>query len=93
MSTHRHAPTRHRLTAGAAILLHIGIAWFPLGASGLVAPPWFLVLLAVVWIAGAVTIARLVRSAPGRALLVPLLVVALWAAGITAGEQLLGWSA
>lgn len=85
--------TPDRVAATAAILLHLGIAVFPLPASGLVAPPWFLALTAAIWLLGAVVVGRMVTAAPRRAWLVPLAVLAVWITGITIGEQLLGWTA
>lgn len=91
MDTPLTAPDR--LAAGLAIALHVGIAVFPLAASGLVAPPWFLALTALVWVAGAAAVVHLVRRTPRRAWMAPVAVVALWMAAITLGEQLLGWTA
>lgn len=76
-----------------ALALHVAVGFFPYGASGLVAPPWGLGVLAVVW--GALLIALLRwKPAPRWWLLViPVVAVALWFAMITAGEVWLGWTA
>lgn len=75
-----------------AVLLHLAVAPFYL-ASGLVAPGWAVVLLWLTWIALAVLIVLLWRRRPPLALLVPPGALALILLVITAGEQLLGWTA
>ena len=85
--------TTDRVVVALAAALHLGIAVFPLSASGLVAPGWYLALTALLWTGGAAAVWRLARSSPRRAWLAPVLVLLLWVAGITVGEQLLGWTA
>lgn len=75
----------------AAVLLHLVVGWFHL-TSGLVAPPWAVVLLNVEWLALAVAIWRF-RHRPPVALSVPfvsagILLIVLWFGG-----AVLGWSA
>lgn len=83
-----------RLVVAVAVVAHLAIAVFPLSATGLVAPGWFIVVVAVGWLGGAVLLSRLARGArPRLTLLVPVVVVLLWFAALTAGEALLGWTA
>lgn len=76
------------LLAGA---LHLAVLPF-YAASGLLAPPWAILALGVVWVALAGTIVVLHRSSPVVALLAPVAALAIWFGAITAGEQLLGWT-
>lgn len=85
--------TGDRVIVAVAAALHLSIAIFPLSASGLVAPGWFLALTAAVWLGGAVILWRLARSAPRLAWLVSPAVLTLWVVGILIGERLLGWTA
>ena len=85
--------TGDRVTVSLAAALHIGIAIFPLSASGLLAPGWFLAVTAVVWLVGAGAIWHLASNAPRRAWLVPPAVLILWVIGIQIGDRLLGWVA
>lgn len=85
--------TGDRVIVALAAALHVGIAIFPLSASGLVAPGWFLALTAAVWLGGAVVLWRLARSAPRLAWLVSPVVLTLWVVGILIGDRLLGWTA
>ncbi len=85
--------TTDRVVVAITAIVHLGIGFFPLAASGLLAPVWFLGVTFVLWLAGAATIWRLARSAPRRTWVVPVGVLVLWFAGLTLGEQLLGWTA
>ena len=82
-----------RVVVALAAALHVGIAIFPLSASGLVAPTWFLALTAAGWLGGAAAIWRLARTAPRRTWAVSFAVTALWLVGLTIGEHALGWAA
>lgn len=82
-----------RVIVSAAAVFHLGIAVFPLSASGLLTPTWFLVVVAVGWLAGAVILVRLARSHPRRTWAVPLVVLAGWFVLVTLGGQVLGWTA
>ena len=90
---HTTLSTTDRTGVAIGAAMHVGTGVFPLSASGLVAPGWYLVLTALMWLAGAVAIWRLSRTATRRVWAVPLAVTALWFAGITVGEQVLGWTA
>lgn len=85
--------TTDRTVVAIGATAHVGIGVFPLSASGLLAPGWYLVVTALLWLAGAVAIWRLSRTAPRHVWTVPVAVTALWMAGITIGEQALGWTA
>lgn len=75
----------------AGLILQAAIAAFPLSASGLLAPPWALVVIAVGWAVGLVVAWRLGRTRPLVVPLVPVVTLAAWFGFITAGESLLGW--
>ncbi len=89
-------PTGGRTDAvvvGLAALLHLVVAVFPLAASGLLAPAWFLVVVGLGWLAGGAVLWRLRRTAPRRTPLVPVATVAAWFVLVTLGDLLLGWTA
>lgn len=74
---------------GFALLVPVGILYL---ASGLVVPlPW----TAVVWVLGLAFAAFAVasRRRPGVVLAVPPVAVAAWAAVVSAGSALFGWTA
>ena len=90
------APTRGRsspplLWATLALALHAAVA-FPYLASGLVAPPYGVLALWIVWGAFLALILRLLRARAPLALLVPPVALAVWFAALSLGEALLGWS-
>ncbi len=85
--------TGDRVVIAIAAVLHIGIAIFPLSASGLIAPGWFLVATALTWLAGTAVLWRLAQKAPRATWLVPPAVLTLWVIGILIGDRLLGWTA
>ena len=75
-----------------AVLLHLGVGIFYL-AAGLVAPLWAVLTLQLCWLVLLVLLVALWRRRPPLALLVPVAAAALIFAAVTAGEQLLGWTA
>ena len=81
-----------RLLLALAVLLHLGIGVFYL-AAGLVAPLWAVVLLQIAWVVLLVVLVRVGTRRPPYALLVPVAAAALIFSVVTAGEQLLGWTA
>lgn len=81
-----------RLLLALAVLLHLGIGVFYL-AAGLVAPLWAVLLLQLCWLGLLVWMVVLWRRRPPLALLMPLAAAGLIFSAITAGEQLLGWTA
>lgn len=85
--------TIDRVIVALATTLHVGIGIFPLSATGLVAPIWFLAVTAMGWLVGAAAIWRLARRAPRRTWLVPPAVLLLWVVGILIGDRFLGWVA
>lgn len=97
MTVHDAPLPRHdtvdRVLLTLAVVLHLAIAAFPLPAGGLVAPAWYLVATAALWLGGAALLWRLRATAPRRAPLVPVGVLGVWVLGIMLGEQLLGWTA
>lgn len=88
--TSRSAPVR-RVASWLGLLGHLAVLPYYL-ASGLVAPLWAIVLLLLAWL-GLLALAVLaVRARSAWALLIPVAALAVWWAGITAGELFLGWT-
>ena len=90
------APTDGRsswptLWATLALALHAAVA-FPYLTSGLVAPPYGVFVLWIVWGAFLALLLRLLRTRAPLALLVPPVALAVWFAALSLGEALLGWS-
>ena len=75
-----------------AVALHLAIGFFYV-AAGLIAPGWAVLTLWTVWLALLVALVLLWRRRPPVALAVPVLAAAVFFGSITAGEQLLGWTA
>lgn len=85
----RRAPVR-RVASWLGLLGHLGVLPFYL-ASGLVAPPWAIVVLLLAWL-GLLTLGVLaVRARSAWGLLVPVAALALLWIGISLGEIVLGW--
>lgn len=82
-----------RVVGVVGLLLHLAVGVFPYSASGLVAPLWGIVALGVLWLGLLAVAVVLLRRRPALVLLVPVLAVLLWVGALTAGEQLLGWTA
>lgn len=85
-----------RLVDGAlvvvGVLLHLVGAWFVL-AAGLVAPPWAIVVLGVVWVGAWVPLVRGVRVRARWVPLVPIGFALFWFALLNLGEITFGWTA
>ena len=75
-----------------AAVLHLVVLPFYV-SSGLVAPAWAVVSLLLLWVLLAAALVHLGRRRGAPALLVPPVALALWFLLVTAGEQLLGWTA
>jgi len=73
-----------------ALLGVVGVFYL---ASGLVAPLWAVVLLAVWWVVLAAVLLRLARRGSWWTPVVPVVAFGTWYGVLTAGEQLLGWTA
>ena len=93
MTTLRTAGGRPALPGIATALLHLGIAVFPLSASGLLAPLWAIAAIYAGWAAMGVAAYRTWRRRPWLALLIPPATLAIWVAFITFGDVVLGWTA
>jgi hypothetical protein len=65
--------------------------WY--AASGLIAPPWAVAALLVIWVLLLIVGLRLRARRPWWMLAVPVLAVAIWVAVVSAGETFLGWTA
>lgn len=77
---------------GAVVALQLATL-LPYAASGLLAPPYAVVVLLGLWVALTVLAAVVLRRRGARALFVPLLTAVVWVAVLTAGDLLLGWTA
>jgi hypothetical protein len=66
---------------------------FLYGASGLVAPPWAVVVLLLVWLAMFVQTCRWFVPYPSRTVAMPVIALVIWFAAISAGGVFLDWSA
>lgn len=69
----------------------VALVWF--AASGLVAPPWAVVVLLAVWVGLTVALWRLVRRKSGWSAGIPVIDAAFWLAFIEAGSALFDWTA
>lgn len=65
----------------------------PYGSSGLLVPPYGLVVLFVVWVVLLVVVLRWKPQPRWWLLVVPMAAVAAWFAILTAGEMWLNWTA
>lgn len=75
---------------GAALHLVVG---FFVAASGLVAPPWGVAILVVVWVIGAVVALRRWRSSMFVPLIVACATAVFWIGLVAFGGAVLGWNA
>jgi hypothetical protein len=62
-------------------------------ASGLVAPPWGVVVLCTVWLMMLVLSIKWFMTHPLRVLVMPVISLAIWFGLITFGDIVLGWTA
>lgn len=69
----------------------VALVWY--AASGLVAPPWAVVGLLVIWAVLLVVGLRLRTRRPAWMLVIPVVDVAVWVGVISAGERFLNWTA
>ncbi|KWX04546.1 hypothetical protein TH66_07085 [Carbonactinospora thermoautotrophica] len=77
----------------AGVAAHL-VLLVPYASAGLVAPPWAVAGLLLVWAALLVLALVLLRGRrPVLALAAPLLAAAMWLLVLTAGDLLLGWTA
>jgi len=81
-----------RVAGWVGLLGHLAVLIF-YGASGLVAPPWAVLVLLVVWLGLLVLAIVALRRRPAWALAVPVAAVAIWFAAISAGDAWLNWTA
>ena len=84
--------TARRALLVLAVLLHLGVGVF-YAAAGLVAPMWAVLILWAAWVVLLVVLLRIWSRRPPLALVVPLGATVLLVAVVTAGDQLLGWTA
>lgn len=75
-----------------AAVLQLGVGFITL-TSGLVAPLWAILLLAVVWCVAVVVIVRLARPRPLLTPVVPVVNGMIWFALLWFGDVALGWTA
>lgn len=82
-----------RILGLVGLLAYLVVGFIPYLASGLMVPgPWLYVLWAV-WIVGLALAWRTFQKRPAMVLLFAPAAVAFWFVYVTAGEQLLGWTA
>ena len=75
------------------LLAYLVVGAFPYLTSGLMVPgPWLYILWAI-WLVGAVLAWRTFQRHPVRVLFFAPAAVVFWFLYVTAGEQLLGWTA
>ncbi|MPZ71911.1 MAG: hypothetical protein GEU74_01560 [Nitriliruptorales bacterium] len=72
--------------------LHVLVGFFPYLSSGLLVPPWGLVVLALVWLSLLVAAWRWRPANPWAVLIVPVVAAAAWFAIVSLGEALFGWT-
>lgn len=75
-----------------SVALQAGLLWI-VATSGLVAPPWAVLLGLALWTGASVVLVRALRRRPLAAPAVPLALLVVWIAIITLGDLLLGWTA
>ena len=83
---------RRVLYALVGLGLHLVAGFFML-ISGLVAPPWAVLLMLVVWGILLVVGLQRWRSSPWVTIGFPVLAFVIWIGTVTLGEALLGWRA
>lgn len=87
----RWLKVRYVVAAVAVLALLVQASFF--FSAGLVAPGWAVVVLVSVWLALVVLAVAWFRRRPWWVLPLPLLAVAVWWGGISAGEAWLDWTA
>lgn len=80
------------IAGGTLVLLHGAVGWFTL-TLGLVAPPWAVGALLVVWATIGVVAWRWRTRRPIATMLAPFVMAALLLGAVALGGELLGWSA
>ena len=73
-----------------AVLAAMSILFF---AAGLMAPLWAVIVFSTIWVMIFIVGCIWIRRHPLRVVILPLIAAAIWFGGMTAGEQLLGWTA
>ena len=81
------------ITTFVALVIYLGMLFFPFLASVLLAPAEGVAILLAGWAVGALAAFWLVRRRSWWVVAVPPLALAYWAAVITAGERLFDWTA
>ena len=77
---------------GLGLILFVGTGFF-YAASGLVAPPWGVAVLWVIWFGLLVLLIRWWRRNPWIVFAIPFAAAALWGLVLFAGETLFDWTA
>jgi hypothetical protein len=89
---HSGAKVLGHVVAGLGVVLLLATFPFYL-ASGLSAPLWAIIVLLLFWAGLFLLAIRWFRKRPYWVICLPVLAVAIWVGAMTAGEQLLGWTA
>lgn len=88
------ARTRGASVAGwVGMVVHGLLGVFPYGFSGLLAPPWAVVTVAVVWFGLLVAAVYLRKRRPLLVAATPIASLTFWFVFLTFGDLLLGWTA
>lgn len=82
----------HRFLALAGGVMHMAIG-FLVAVSSLVAPPWGVLVLWVVWIAASMWAIRAWRRHPLATFAAAGATIAFWVAFVSFGDLVLGWTA
>lgn len=82
-----------RATSALSVIAYLVLLVFPFAASTLLVPAGGVLFLIAGWAVGLVALIRLVRVRSRWALAMPLVALAFWAATVTFGDLVLGWTA
>jgi hypothetical protein len=72
-----------------AVLAAMSILFF---AAGLMAPLWAVIAFSAIWLTLFILGCVWIRRHPVRVVILPVIAALIWFGGMTAGEQLLGWT-
>lgn len=82
-----------RAAAWAGIVVHLVVGVFPYAFSGLLAPLWAVVTVAVVWFGLLAAAIHFRKRRPWFVAAIPIASLGFWFAFLTFGDLVLGWTA
>lgn len=82
-----------RAAAWAGIVVHGVVGVFPYAFSGLLAPPWAVVTVALVWLGLLAAAVYFRKRRPWFVVATPIASLGFWFAFLTFGDLVLGWTA